>query len=565
LEESVIKGHNCPLVTGSFFNFAGKGIEMINKLLRMGKVLSLVLTIFLQIYWFKILRKPKEEQEHLWSRIGERFRKTLFELEGVLIKIGQILSSRSDLLPNSFIRQIEDLTDQVPPSDWGEISRILEKEWGGSSEEYFQTIEQSAIASASIGEVYKGILKDGTEVAIKVKRPHIDTIIQTDFRILRIVIWLVDYLAPIPKGFINFKLLFQELKQVIERELNYSKELETLLYFKNRFHDMEFVKIPDVYKELCTSNILVMEWLEGIKINNNGEIDKLPVSRQELAQRLIKVFLPQWLETGLFHADPHQGNVLVSKEGKLILLDFGMIGQISKKDAAYFQGLIESFLAKNYTKAVDCLFHLGFLLPEADTRMIERLLAEFVSFQPAQIKEMDLMALKMEINDFVKALPIQVPTRFVFLGRSFVTVEGIILSLTPQADFIELGKPVFIDWLTKQGNHKWSFVWQWIQSQPIFRFFHSATEFLNMPQKLEQIKETEQRREFQFTIYENYKKHLFQLGIVGLTSTAAGIYTSQTLMWKISLGITVLSIGGYFIYNLKLKNWMKYMNEIRRK
>jgi predicted unusual protein kinase regulating ubiquinone biosynthesis (AarF/ABC1/UbiB family) len=538
-------------------------MKMKNKWMRMGKMLSLAFIIFLQIYWHKILRKPKEDWENLWGRIGQRFRKTLYELEGVLIKIGQILSTRSDLLPNSFIRQIEDLTDQVPPSNWSDIHRILEKEWGVSPQQHFRSIQPTAIASASIGEVYKGILKDGTEAAIKVKRPHIDSIIQTDFRILRIVIWFVHHLVPVPKGFINFNLLFHELKQVIERELDYSKERETLLYFKNRFRDMEFVEIPDVYQELCTSNILVMKWVDGVKMTHNGAIDQLPVSRQELAQRLLKVFLPQWLEPGMFHADPHPGNVLVSKAGNLILLDFGMVGQISKQDAVTFQVLIESFLAKNYTKAVDCLSHLGFLLPEADTATIERLLAEFVSFQPAQLKGMDLMALKMEINDFVKALPIQVPTRFVFLGRSFVTVEGIIRNLTPQADLMELGKPVFIDWLKNQGNHKWSFVWQWIKSQPIFRFFHSATEYLNMPQKLEQIKETEQRRQFQFTIYENNKKHLFQLTIVGLIGIAAGLYTSHTLIWKGALGITMISVAGYFMYNVKQKKWMKYMHKRR--
>ncbi|MEH7504649.1 AarF/UbiB family protein [Neobacillus drentensis] len=535
-----------------------------NKLVRMSKVLSLAFVIFLQIYWYKIRRKPKAEWEKLWGKIGERFRQTLFELEGLLIKIGQILSTRADLLPPAFIRQIEDLTDKVPPSNWSEIQEILEKEWGNSYHQHFQSIEKTAIASASIGEVYKGFLQDGTEVAIKVKRPHIDSIVQTDFRILSIVMWFVDHLVPLPKGFMNFKVLFKEVKQVIERELDYSKELNTILTFKERFKDMDIVHIPSVYAELSTSNVLVMEWVEGLRLTNNEAIDQLAVSRQELAQRLIKVFLPQWMEPGIFHADPHPGNVLVSKEGKIILLDFGMVGELSKKDAGYFQGLIESFLAKNYPKAVDCLFHLGVLLPEAESRTIERILAEFITFQPAQLKEMDLLALKLEINDMIKALPIQVPTRFVFLGRSVVTIEGIIRNLAPKAELLELGKPVFMEWLNKQGNNKWLFVWQWLQSQPIFKIFHSVTEFLNAPQKLEQLKEVEQRRQFQFTIYENTKKQLFQLALFGFTGIAAGIYTSHALIWELATGVTAVSFGGYFICCYKLKKWMKYMHEKRR-
>ncbi|MCM3117242.1 AarF/UbiB family protein [Neobacillus sp. MER 74] len=535
-----------------------------NKLVRMSKVLSLTFSIFLQIYWYKIRRKPKAEWEKLWGTIGERFRQTLFDLEGLLIKLGQILSTRADLLPPAFISQIEDMTDKVPPSDWSEIQEILEKEWGHLYQQHFQSIEETAIASASIGEVYKGMLHDGTEVAIKVKRPYIDSIVDTDFRILSIVMWFVNHLVPLPKGFMNFKVLFKEVTQVIKRELDYSLELNTILSFKERFKEMDIVHIPSVYAELSTTNVLVMEWVEGLRLTNNEAIDQLPVSRQELAQRLMKVFLPQWMEPGPFHADPHPGNVLVSKEGKIILLDFGMVGELSKKDAGYFQGLIESFLAKNYPKAVDCLFHLGVLLPEAESRTIERILAEFITFQPAQLKEMDLLAFKMEINDMIQALPIQIPTRFVFLGRSVVTIEGIIRNLAPEAEILELGKPVFMDWLNKQGNNKWLFVWQWLQSQPIFKIFHSVTEFLNAPQKLEQLKEVEQRRQFQFTIYENTKKQLFQLTLFGMTGIAAGLYTSYDLIWQLSAGVAAVSLTGYIVCSYKLKKWMKYMHEKRR-
>lgn len=543
----------------------GRGfvVKAKNKLVRMSKVLFMSFSIFIQIYWYKIRKKPESEWEKLWGEIGERFRKTLFELEGLLIKIGQMLSIRADLLPNAFIRQIQDLTDKVPPSNWSDIQEILEMEWGNPLNHHLLSIEKDAIASASIGEVYKGVLKDGTKVAIKVQRPHIHSIVQIDFRTLGIIIWFADHFVPLPKGFINLKVLFKELKQVIEQELDFSKELTALLYFRERFKDVEVVQIPSVYSELSTSKVLVMEWVEGIRLTNVGALDQLEVSRHELAQRLIEVFLPQWIEPGMFHADPHPGNVLVSKEGKIILLDFGMVGEITKKDAANFQGLIESLLSKNYAKAVVCLSHLGFLLPDAESRTIERLLAEFMSLQPAQLKEMDLIALKLEMNDMIQALPIQVPTRFIFLGRSFVTIEGNLRNLAPEEELFDLGKPVFMEWLNKQGNNKWSFVWQWIQSQPIFKIFHSVTEFLNAPQTLEHLKETEQRRQFQFIIYENHKKQLFQLTVLGFIGIVAGIYTSHPLIWKLSVGVSAFSSIGYIICSYKLKKWMKYMQEKR--
>ncbi|USK56394.1 phosphotransferase [Cytobacillus solani] len=534
-----------------------------NKMNRMFKVLSLFFGIFVQIYWYKITKKPEAEWEKLWGAIGKRVRKTLFELEGLLIKIGQIISTRADLLPQAFISEIEDLTDKVPPSEWSHIQEILEMEWDSKISEKLHSIEREAIASASIGEVYKATLLNGAEVAIKVQRPHIQSIVQTDFRTLRMVIWLANYLVPLPKGFINLKVLFSELKHVIGRELDFSKEKETLLYFREKFKESDIVQIPSVYSELCTSKVLVMEWIEGIRLTDPQAIEQLPVSRKELAQRLIKVFLPQWLEPGIFHADPHQGNVLVSKDGRIILLDFGMAGEISKNDAAAFQGLIECFLAKNYTKAVECLSRLGFLLPEADTRTIEKLLAEWMSFHPSQLKEMDLFALKMELNDMIQALPIQVPTRFVFLGRSFITIEGIVINLAPDEEIIDLGKPVFIEWLKGQGN-KWSFIWQVIQSQPVFKIFHSVNEFLKTPQKMEQLKETEQRRQFQFAIFENRKKQSFQLLLLGLAGSGMGVSLSNTVLIKLSLGLTFLAITGYIITSWKLRKWMKYMHEKRR-
>ncbi len=528
----------------------------------MTKVLSLAIVIFMKIYWYKIRKKPQADWDRLWEEIGARFRKTLFELEGLLIKVGQILGTRADLLPTPFIKQIQDLADKVPPSNWKDIEEILVKNWGSPIYAILDSIETEAIASASIGEVYKGVLKTGETVAIKVQRPYIQSILKTDFRTLAIIIWFADHFAPIPKGFINFKVLFQEIKQVIERELDYTKELQNLASFRHRFREMENVRIPNTYPTYSTTNVLVMEWVEGIKISDIEDVELF--DRKRLTQNLMELFLPQWLEPGLFHADPHPGNVLLSKDGKIILLDFGMVGELSKKDAANFQGLVESILTKNYSRTVDCLSQLGFLLPEADHRTMEKLLGQIMSFDLSQIKEIDLIAFKREMNDIVQALPIQVPTRFVFLGRSFVAVEGIILNLISEEEVLDTVKPGFIKWLNKDGNQKWSFVWKWFQALPVFKIFHSVQEFLELPQKLEDLKELEQRREFQFRIYESHKKHLFELFLLGFGGIAAGIFTLHSMLVNFAVGLTALSGMGYIIVTQKQKKWMKYMHEKRR-
>ncbi|WP_077617568.1 ABC1 kinase family protein [Bacillus sinesaloumensis] len=533
-----------------------------NRLVRMTTVLSLAFGIFFKVYWYKLRKKPQADWDKLWEEIGVRFRNTLFELEGLLIKVGQILGTRADLLPKPFLNQIQDLADKVPPSEWEEIEKILTENWGSSIFDIVESIETKAIASASIGEVYRGVLKDGHSVAIKVQRPDIHSILKTDFRTLSIIIWFADHFVPVPKGFINFKVLFNEIKQVIERELDYTKELQAIEYFINRFKDMKGVKIPKPYPHYSTSNVLVMEWVEGTKIMDVEGLKA--VDQKELARNLLELFLPQWLEPGIFHADPHPGNVHISKEGKIILLDFGMIGEISKKDAASFQGLLESLLTKNYSKAVDCIVSLGFLLPEADHGTMEKLLEEVMSVNLSQFKEIDIISFKREMNDIVQALPIQVPTRFVFLGRSFVAVEGIILNLVSEEEVVDLIKPVFVNWMNKDGNKKWSLILKWIEALPIFKVVHSVQEFLQLPQKLKDLKELEQRRKFQFTIFETSKKHFFQLFLLGLTGIAAGILTTHPELIYLSGGLTAISGVGYIIFTYKQKKWMKYMRDRRK-
>ncbi|WP_442596096.1 ABC1 kinase family protein [Neobacillus sp. D3-1R] len=530
------------------------------KLYRMWKVLSFAFSLVIQVYWYKFRKKSEAEWDQLWEKLGKQFRQMLFELEGLLIKVGQMLSIRADLLPNGFIKQIQDLVDKVPPSPWEDIKNVLEREWNGPIEEKLLALERKAVASASIGEVYRGVLKDGTEVAVKVQRPTIQSIVKTDFRTLSIIIWFAHHFAPVPKGFISFKMLYQELKQVIERELDFKKERETAEHFQNRFHSFAQLKIPQVYPELSTSQVLVMEWVDGIRITDVDFLLRSNIDRDELAQRLFRVFLPQWLEAGIFHADPHSGNVLVQPDGTIVLLDFGMVGEISKSDAANFQSLLEAILLKNYSKAAEVLCDLGFLLPNANLKPIEKILGEALNFELAQLKEMDLFAVKKEMNDIVKSLPIQIPTRFVFLGRSFVTIEGMLHTINPEKEVLEVIKPAFMDWLHHSETNKWKLFLKWMNSQPIFQIFHSVTDLIKKPQQLLEQREIQQQREFHFSIFENQKKQCVYLGIVGVIGSLLGVYVEQDILWQLSSGLSGMCLFGYAIVSLKQRKWLKTLS-----
>lgn len=528
-----------------------------NKLWRMWKVLSLALSIVVRVYWYRLRGKSQWEKEKLWEQIGKEFKETLFELNGVLIKVGQLLSIREDLLPKGFINQIQDLVDHVPPSPWEKIESVLEGEWGGPVSSKVLSIDQEAIASASIGEVYKATLLDGTQAAIKVQRPEIPSLVKTDFRTLSIIIWFARHFAPVPKGFINFKMLYRELKQVIEQELDFSKEMSTAISFKQRFKDHANVKIPTMYPELCTDKVLVMEWVDGVRLNDREAIDLYGLNGQNLAQELFRLFLPQWLEPGIFHADPHAGNILLQPDGTFVLLDYGMIGEISKRDSAHFQNLLEGVLLKNFRKASEALAELGFLLPDASPKTIEPVLKEFVTLDMEQFKQMDLISVKKEINEMVKSLPVQVPTRFIFLGRSFATIEGLVHTLSPDEETLDVVKPAFMDWVRDGNTNKWELLMKWVSAQPLFQTVQKVRQLLDIPEKALEQKEHHQLNRFQFKLFQSQKKQAFVLLLAGCIGGFTGLALGMEVIWQGSFGLAAFGVAGYWIIARRQRNWLK--------
>ncbi|WP_113970059.1 AarF/ABC1/UbiB kinase family protein [Rossellomorea aquimaris] len=527
------------------------------KLWRMWKVLSLALSIVVRVYWYRIRGKSQWEKEKLWERIGKEFKETLFELNGVLIKVGQLLSIREDLLPRGFINQVQDLVDHVPPSPWEEIEKVLEREWDSSVTTKVQAIDQEAVASASIGEVYKATLLDGKQAAIKVQRPEIPSLVKTDFRSLSIIIWFARRFAPVPKGFIDFKMLYQELKQVIEQELDFSKEMNTAVSFKQRFKDHPNVKIPAMYPELCTDKVLVMEWVDGVRLNDRKAFESYGLDGQKLAQELFRLFLPQWLEPGIFHADPHAGNILLQPDGTFVLLDYGMIGEISKRDSTHFQDLLEGILLKNFRKAAEALSQLGFLLPDASPKTIEPVLKEFVTLDMEQFKQMDLISVKKEINEMVKSLPVQVPTRFIFLGRSFATIEGLVHTLSPDEETLDVVKPAFMDWVKDSNTNKWELLLKWVSAQPLFQTVQKIRQLLDLPEKALEQKDHHQQNEFQFVVFENQKKQAFILLLFGGVGAFTGLGFDVDFLWQGSLVVSGLSLVGYLFISSRQKRWLK--------
>ncbi|MBM7579804.1 ABC1 kinase family protein [Jeotgalibacillus terrae] len=276
---------------------------------RIYKIVTMAVKFFLQVYFFNRRYRGRWDPsvEKKWSDLAGKqareYKQTSLKLEGLMIKVGQFLSTRADIMPRSFILELEGLTDRVPPVPWEKAKEVIESEWNTDYGSMVHKISEKPVASASIGDVYHAWLHNGDSVAIKVQRPGIDFIIRTDFKALKIVIWLA-------KKFTNFgkqadlDALYDEMVSVIGDELNFKKELQNGVAFGERFKDTEGVIVPRYYEEYTTRRVLVMEWIEGSKITDLSFLDKHSLNREDLAERLLLLFVDQLLNEGMFHADP---------------------------------------------------------------------------------------------------------------------------------------------------------------------------------------------------------------------------------------------------------------------
>jgi predicted unusual protein kinase regulating ubiquinone biosynthesis (AarF/ABC1/UbiB family) len=417
-------------------------------------------TLFQRRYKGRWTPVINEKWERLVTKQAKEYKRTALKLGGLMIKMGQFLSTRADIMPPSFIAELDGLTDRVPAVPRKEAIALLEEEWNTSHSDYVENLSDKPVASASIGEVYKGTLKDGTPVAVKIQRPGIDRILRADFRAMKIVIWLVKRFTAFGKQ-IDFNLLYSEMVNTIGAELNFLQELQNGRNFADRFEEMPGVRFPVYYDEFSTRRVLVMEWIEGARITDLAFIDANGLNRRDLSERLFRLFLEQVLDGGQFHADPHGGNILIKPDGTIVLIDFGMVGSISKEEARSVLKVVEGILFKQYDQVIDGLEELRFLLPHADRRVladaISRVVAAYESQELTQMDSFVVDRLLADIKTIVRTQPVQLPAEFAFFGRAVSTFVGVLHVLDPKVDLLAIARPRVLEWVAKQRGGEKSF------------------------------------------------------------------------------------------------------------
>ncbi len=370
----------------------------------------------------------------------ERLRMALEELGPTFIKFGQLLSNRNDILPKELLSELEALQDRVPPFAIDDVRRTIERDLGSPVEELFASFDDVAVASASIAQVHRARLHDGTSVAVKVQRPGLRDLVDTDLDILMGFARLAEtYVRGSrllnPTGFV------QEFRERLSEELDFTLEAQNIRRFKSMFSDSRDVRVPDVYRDLCSSRIVTMEYIEGVRMTEvlrsaDGRFDK-----KELARRGANIMLEQIYLHGFFHGDPHPGNLMVLPGNVICFLDFGMMGRLRPRERQALNETVLGLVDMDTVRVTDALLAITHGEPELNRTKLEDAVYDLIDeYSNASLEELDLGSLFQDLVELALSFGLRVPTRLLVMIKATITIEGVGRNLDPEFQPIDLIK-----------------------------------------------------------------------------------------------------------------------------
>lgn len=393
-----------------------------------------ILAFFLGIWWDKKTGQIHESQE---SKRAIQLRETITRLGPAFIKVGQALSTRPDLLSPIYLQEMTKLQDQLPPFSNEIAHHLIERELGSSPSELYAELSENPVAAASLGQVYKGRLKTGEIVAVKVQRPGLEEQVTLDLYILRkLAKWIMGQMKNIRSDLVG---IMDEFGSRIFDEMDYTQEGKNAERFAELYGTLNDIYIPCIYWDYTSRHVLTMEWITGTKLTKLDEIQAQGIDARYLIEMGVQCSLRQLLEHGFFHADPHPGNLLATPEGKLAYLDFGMMSEV-KTYQRY--GLIEAvvhLVNRDFEGLGQDYIKLEFLTPETDlTPIIPALATVFNNALGASVAELNFKSITDQLSRVMYEYPFKVPAYYALIIRSLVTLEGIAINVDP--DFKVLSK-----------------------------------------------------------------------------------------------------------------------------
>ncbi len=369
-----------------------------------------------------------------------RLRKTFEELGPIFVKLGQLLSLRPDLFPQEFITEFRKLQDQVVPVPFEEIKQVVESELGKTIESLFSRFDQEPVAAGSLAQVYAATLHDGEMVAVKVRRPAIEKCLKTDLHILETIAPFLEDHLDLARAY-NLSQVVKELKRGLKKEIDFRCEAHHMRVATRNSGEDSFVHIPALHDQLCTEGILTMELIRGEKLSACENITLN--NRKKIAQQGLRIILAQILGDGFFHADPHPGNFLYMHPNRICLLDWGVVGLLTKKNRNNLAEFVEAAAFQDSERVVNLLLAIIDHQPEnLNKRLLHRDILELITnYHNTPLGQVDTRQLFKDINHILCSHQLQIPSDLTMMFKAIIAAEGTARGLDPELNIAEQVQP----------------------------------------------------------------------------------------------------------------------------
>ncbi|MCG2792110.1 MAG: AarF/UbiB family protein [Weeksellaceae bacterium] len=414
-------------------------------------------------YGFKDLiarmgKKPEEnaaQTDEIISKgtVYERIRLVLEELGPTFVKLGQAFSNREDLLPPELIQELQKLQDRVETVDLN-VTEILENEFNISVRDYFSEINAKPLATASIAQVYQATLITGEKVIIKIKKPNVQSIIEDDLLLIKDLVKLISTYSEMAAK-LNLKQAIATFEKSLLEEVSLVNERNNIRQFALNFKQNKETYVPIVYEEFSNNNVLCMEFIDGIKVTDKTELLAYSIDPVTISEWGLRLFVSQILDYGFFHADPHAGNILVKKDGRVVFIDFGAVGKIQPNDKEILESMIVAFVAKNSHKIVRNLKKMAVSYDIPDEKRFENDVNEVLQFVHSNsLREIDTQIIINKMKDVLKDNQLYMPDYFYLLFKGISLIEGVGRTINPDLDVVKSLQPYTKKIISQKVNPK---------------------------------------------------------------------------------------------------------------
>jgi ubiquinone biosynthesis protein len=400
-----------------------------------------------------------------------RVRLVLEELGPTFIKFGQILSSRRDLIPDDLYCELCKLQDNVPPFDGKEAKAIVEKELGKPIKSLFSSFNEKPLAGASIAQVHKAKLRDGTVVAVKVQRPDIKKVMELDLAILKDLASFADKHIPEISG-MNPVGVVREFSETLIKELDFNQEANNATRFRDQFEGNPKIKVPKIYPEFSTSHVLTMEFISGLNVNDLEALDEAGIDKKKLARNMTDLIYQQVLEHGFFHGDPHPGNMYIQPDGVVALLDYGMMGNLTPSFRTALAQLLSGLAKDDSQQVMSAILEIS---EERYTDEPQKMLAAVEAFSDLHLSQslsdINLSHVLNKMLELLRDNKLRMKATFYLGVKALTQIEAVGRALDPELNFVAAGEPYVRKMI--EGRYQYPHV-----SNVLYRLMAGSLDFL---------------------------------------------------------------------------------------